>query len=57
LSYKNLDAMIGLISPKFHKYIVGVITLTKKRSIPPLKKGKKISNELRKPLDTPKTWP
>jgi hypothetical protein len=34
--------MIGVISPKFPKYIVGVITLGKKRSIPLLKKGKNV---------------
>jgi hypothetical protein len=34
--------MIGVISPRFPKYIIGAITLTKKRSIPFLKKGKKI---------------
>jgi hypothetical protein len=34
--------MIGVISPKFPKYIVGVITLAKKISIPFLKKGNKV---------------
>lgn len=40
--------MIGMISPKFLKYIVGAITLAKKISIPLLKKGKRVFQWIKK---------
>ncbi len=44
---KNLDAMIGTISPQFTKYITSAITFTKTRPIPPLEIGKKFIDELK----------
>jgi hypothetical protein len=50
---KNLNAMIGITSPYFTKYIIGTITFTKTRPIPPLEMGKKLADELKKLPNTP----
>jgi hypothetical protein len=54
LSYKNLEAMIGVTSLQLPKYSTKAIISIKARPIPPLEMGKRIVNKLGKPLDTSK---
>jgi hypothetical protein len=45
--------MIGTTSPQFIKYIIGAITFTKTRLIPPLEMEKKFADKLKEFPNTP----